>query len=106
MRSSYPERALFRGGAVEPADIYCFQAWKTGIKVSKKPIFDAIAASFRTALGEANCKFLEDLENGILPIGTLPSPTVSGATADIQDCGPMHDGNHQIHPSTGATCTQ
>jgi len=94
------------GGAVEPAHIYCFQAWKTGIKTSKKPDFSAIAASFRTALGEANCQFLEDLENGVLPIGTLPSPTVDGVTADIQDCGPMHDGNHQIHPSTGATCTQ
>jgi hypothetical protein len=93
-------------GAVEPADIYCFQAWKTGIKTSKKPDFSNVSVAFRTALGEANCKFLEDLENGLLPIGTLPSPLVNGATADIQDCGPMHDGNHQIHPSTGATCTQ
>jgi hypothetical protein len=93
-------------GAVEPADIYCFQAWKTGIKTSKKPDFTNVSVAFRTALGEANCKFLEDLENGLLPIGTLPSPLVNGATADIQDCGPMHDGNHQIHPSTGATCTQ
>jgi hypothetical protein len=93
-------------GAVEPADIYCFQAWKTGIKVSKKPDFSTISAAFRTSLGAANCKFLEDLENGVFPIGTLPSPIVDGLTADIQDCGPMHDGNHQIHPSTGATCTQ
>jgi hypothetical protein len=93
-------------GAVEPADIYCFQAWKTGIKVSKKPDFSTIAAPFRQALGEANCDFLEALEAGTFPIGTLPSPTVGGVTADIQDCGPMHDGNHQIHPSTGATCTQ
>jgi hypothetical protein len=94
------------GGAVEPADIYCFQAWKTGIKVSKKPDFSAIAADFRLALGEANCDFLAALESGAFPIGTLPSPTVDGVTADIQDCGPMHDGNHQIHPSTGATCTE
>jgi hypothetical protein len=93
-------------GAVEPADIYCFQAWKTGIKVSKKPDFSTISAAFRTSLGAANCKFLEDLEAGTFPIGTLPSPIVDGLTADIQDCGPMHDGNHQIHPSTGATCTQ
>jgi hypothetical protein len=93
-------------GAVEPADIYCFQAWKTGIKVSKKPDFSGIAAEFRTALGEANCEFLEALEAGTFPIGTLPSPIVNGMTADIQDCGPMHDGNHQIHPSTSATCTQ
>ena len=94
------------GGAVEPADIYCFQAWKTGIKVSKKPDFSTIATAFRQALGEANCDFLEALEGGVMPIGTLPSPTVGGVTADIQDCGPMHDGNHQIHPSTGATCTE
>jgi hypothetical protein len=94
------------GGAVEPADIYCFQAWKTGIKVSKKPDFTTISASFRTALGAANCAFLESLHSGALPIGTLPPPEVNGLTADIQDCGPMHDGNHQIHPSTSATCTQ
>jgi hypothetical protein len=92
------------GGAVEPADIYCFQAWKTGIKVSRKPDFSVIATTFRQALGEANCDFLRDLEAGTLPIGSLPSPTVGGVTADIQDCGPMHDGNHQIHPATGATC--
>jgi hypothetical protein len=94
------------GGAVEPADIYCFQAWKTGIKVSKKPDFSTISAEFRRALGAANCQFLEDLKSGVLPIGTLPPPTVDGVTADIQDCGPMHDGNHQIHPSTSATCEQ
>ncbi len=94
------------GGAVEPADIYCFQAWKTGIKVSKKPDFTTISTAFRQALGEANCDFLEGLEGGAFPIGTLPSPIVGGVTADIQDCGPMHDGNHQIHPSTSATCTE
>jgi hypothetical protein len=94
------------GGAVEPADIYCFQAWKTGIKVSKKPDFSTVSAEFRHALGQANCDFLADLQNGTLPIGTLPSPTVGGVTADIQDCGPMNTGNHQIHPSTSATCNQ
>jgi hypothetical protein len=94
------------GGAVEPADIYCFQAWKTGIKTSKKPDFNTISTAFRTALGQANCDFVNALESGALPIGSLPSPTVNGLTADIQDCGPMHDGNHQIHPATGATCNQ
>jgi len=94
------------GGAVEPADIYCFQAWKTGIKVSKKPDFSTISTAFRAALGQANCDFLAALENGSLPIGSLPSPTVQGLTADIQDCGPMYSGNHQIHPSTSATCDQ
>jgi len=93
-------------GAIEPADIYCFQAWKTGIKVSKKPDFSTVSPEFRIALGAANCDFLAALESGALPIGSLPSPTVNGVTADIQDCGPLHDGNQQIHPSTSATCTQ
>ena len=96
----YPE------GAVEPADIYCFQAWKTGIKTVKKPDFTTIATAFRAALGGANCTFLAQLESGALPIGTLPSPTVNGVTADVQDCGPLYNGNEQIHKATGATCTQ
>jgi len=92
------------GGAVEPADIYCFQAWKTGIKTSRKPDFTTVSTAFRMALGEANCDFLEALKSGALPIGTMPSPTVNGLTADIQDCGPLFNGNRQIHPATGATC--
>jgi hypothetical protein len=94
------------GGAVEPADIYCFQAWKTGIKVAKKPDFSTVEPALRTALGKANCDFLTALQNGTLTIGTLPSPTIGERTADIQDCGPLHDGNHQIHPATGATCVE
>jgi hypothetical protein len=90
----------------EPADIYCFQAWKTGIKTTRKPDFTTISTAFRMALGQANCDFLHALETGALPIGTLPSPTVNGQTADIQDCGPLHDGNRQIHPATGATCDE
>ena len=90
----------------EPADIYCFQAWKTGIKTSRKPDFTTISTAFRMALGQANCDFLRALETGALPIGSLPSPTVNGLTADIQDCGPLFDGNRQIHPATGATCDQ
>jgi len=91
-------------GAVEPADIYCFQAWRTGIPVAKRQDFCDVAPDFRRALGQANCDFLAALESGALSIGSLPSPTVNGVTADIQDCGPLHDGNQQIHPSTGATC--
>jgi len=91
-------------GAVEPADIYCFQAWRTGISTTKRPDFCTIAPDFRRALAQANCDFLTALETGALDIGTLPSPIVNGVTADVQDCGPLHDGNQQIHPSTGATC--
>jgi hypothetical protein len=90
----------------EPADIYCFQAWKTGIKTSRKPDFTTISTAFRMALGQANCDFVCALESGALPIGSLPSPTVNGVTADIQDCGPLHDGNRQIHPATGADCKE
>jgi hypothetical protein len=96
----YPE------GAIEPADVYCFQAWKTGIKVAKKQDLSTISAAFRAALGLANCEFLDDLEFGEIPIGQLPSPTVNGVTADIQDCGPLYNGNLQIQPATAAVCQQ
>jgi len=107
-------------GAVEPADVYCFQAWHTGIQVTKKPDFCALGVGapgstlagvdineFRTALGNANCTFINGFTAGAgaQPVGSLPSPVVLGKTAEIQDCGPMHSGNHQIHPSTSATCT-
>jgi len=93
-------------GAVEPADIYCFQAWKTGVLVSKKPDFCSVATDFRRCLGQANCDFLNALaadSTGTL-IGQLPCATICGQTADFQDCGPLQSGNQQIHPSTGATC--
>ena len=91
-------------GAVEPADIYCFQAWRTGVFVSKRPDFCKIEADFRMCLGKANCDFLSELETGAVPIGSLPCPTVCGRTADFQDCGALRNGNQQIHPSTSATC--
>jgi len=103
-------------GAVEPSDIYCFQAWKTGILVQKKPNYGNVATALRTAVAQANCDFLGELESDLTgnKIGSLPSPTVTftvggqqvTATADIQDCGPLDRGNHQIHPSTSATCTE
>ncbi len=94
------------GGAVGPADIYCFQAWELpdSYTVFKKPDFTGVANDFRTAVAEDSCKFVGDLESGALQIGSLPNPTVSGRTAYINDCGPMQSGNHQIHPATGATC--
>jgi hypothetical protein len=91
-------------GSVDPADIYSYQAWDTGIDVSKKPDFNTIAPAFRAALGANSCAFLEALASGALPIGSLPSSTVNGLTADVIDQGPLHDGNRQIHPSTSATC--
>jgi hypothetical protein len=93
------------GGSVDPADIYSFQAWRTGVPVSKKPNYDNIAPAFRTALAQDSCAFLEALADGSLPPGTLPANTVSGVTADVIDKGPLESGNRQIHPSTSATCT-
>jgi len=107
-------------GAVEPADIYCFQAWRTGILATKNPDFCKLGNgtagalngvninAFRLALGQANCDFLNDLKAGVKKIGSLPLPIVSGSTAltaDVNDCGPLQNGNQQIHPSTSATCT-
>ena len=57
------------------------------------------------AVATANCNFLNALNNGTLTIGSLPSGVVSGKTAFVQDCGPLYSGNHQIHPSTSATCS-
>jgi hypothetical protein len=54
------------------------------------------------------------MQNGDLPQGSLPSSNVcidptkpsTCFQADVVDCGPLHDGSQQIHPSTGATCTK
>jgi len=95
-------------GAVEPADVYCFQAWKTGVKVSKKPDFTQIATDLRLAVAKGGCAFINSLAADTVgtKIGTLPDLTVYGVRApDINDCGALRDGNQQIHPSTSATCT-
>ena len=99
---------LHPGGAKQPADVYCFQAWDTGIPTSKKPDFSNVATDFRRALAADSCAFISSISTSSptgLPPGSLPSTTVAGSAADIVDCGPLYDGNHQIHPSTGATCT-
>ena len=93
------------GGSVEPVDIYSYQAWDTGIPVSKKPDFTKIAPEFRLALAQDSCGFLNALQSGGLPQGSLPNNTVNGVTADTHDQGPLYVGNRQIHPSTSATCT-
>jgi hypothetical protein len=93
------------GGAVEPTDIYSFQAWDTEIPVSKKPDYSTIAPAFRLALAQNSCAFLDALQSGQLPQGSLPDNTVNGVTANTHDQGPLYVGNRQIHPSTSATCT-
>jgi hypothetical protein len=104
------------GGAREPATIYCFQAWDTGIAVGSKKTTDysKIVPGFRTALAQDSCAFISSIStpsqivNGVVvggvPPGTMPSSTVGNMAADIVDCGPLYSGSQQIHPSTGATC--
>jgi len=108
------------GGAIEPADVYCFAAWYARdsngqlIPVGRKPDFSSIEPAFRSCLGADSCAFIDSIStpgeivNGVVvggvPPGTLPNSTVCGRAADIVDQGPLFDGNHQIHPSTGATC--
>jgi len=100
---------LHPGGAKEPADVYCFQAWDTGIPTVKKPDFSTVATDFRKALAADSCAFIQSISTSAatgLPPGSLPASTVGGLAADIVDCGPLFDGNQQIHPSTAATCTE
>jgi hypothetical protein len=99
-------------GSVEPADIYCFQAWDSGIRITRRPDCQNLMRSFREALTLDSCDFLNALSDGGvhgaygpgLHIGALPNPSVLGVPANIVDCGALHDGNHQIHPATGADC--
>jgi uncharacterized repeat protein (TIGR01451 family) len=94
------------GGAKMPGTIYCFQAWDTGIATTKKADFSNLMQKFRMDLGADSCAFLTSMSNGSLPPGSLPPTSVNGIAADVVDQGPLHDGSQQIHPSTGATCTQ
>jgi hypothetical protein len=103
---------LFPKGGTEPADVYCFQAWDTGMQVVKHSDASTVATAFRSCLGADSCAFIQSISTSAptgVPPGTLPNPTVvcngQAMTADINDCGPLYSGNHQIHPSTGATCT-
>jgi len=84
----------FPGGAKAPADVYCFQAWAiTGQIDSTQTIAD------RNTVAQDNCTFLNTYTQGALPNSTLLGTPI------INDCGTLHTGNQQIHPSTAATCT-
>jgi hypothetical protein len=94
-------------GAVLPSDIYSFQAWKTGVDVSKKPDYTTVATTLRLAVAQDACDFLKGLKAGTIPIGSLPSPTIAGVDDTlliVNDQGPLYVGNRQIHPTTSATC--
>jgi len=99
---------LHPGGAKDPADVYCFQAWDTGITVQKHSDASTVATELRRCVAADSCAFIESISTSAptgMPPGTLPNPNICGRSADINDCGPLYDGNQQIHPSTGATCT-
>jgi len=109
-------------GSIDPSDVYVFQAWSTGILVAKKadPNADAVLNAlmpgqapggvtikqFRAALSADSCAFLTSVsKTGTCPPGTLPPTAVAGIDASVYDQGPLRNGNRQIHPVTGATCS-
>jgi len=109
-------------GSVDPSDVYVFQAWRTGVLVAKKadpnsddilnslmpgqPVGGVTIRQFRASLSADSCAFISSVsKNGACPPGTLPPTTVAGIGASVYDQGPLRNGNRQIHPVTGATCT-
>jgi hypothetical protein len=106
-------------GSVDPADVYVFQAWRTGILVEKKadpnstdflnttmPGSAVTIGQFRAQLSADSCAFIGAVApGGSCPPGTLPPLSVSGIGASVYDQGALRDGNRQIHPATGAVCT-
>jgi hypothetical protein len=78
--------------------------WRTGVLVTKKPDYTTVATALRLAVAQDACDFLNALNSGALPIGSLPDPDLNGDVADVSDCGPLYVGNRQIHPTTSATC--
>jgi hypothetical protein len=97
------------GGSIDPADIYSFQAWRTGVLIDKSNKPDnTVAVALRQAIAAQSCAFLDALSTGALPIGSLPPNTVNVGTntisAVVSDRGALRNGNRQIHPATSATC--
>jgi len=86
------------GGANRPDDIYCFQAWA----LNGTDINSAQNQAARRAVAGYACDFIGGRASGALAQGTLPS----FGTPIVNDCGALSTGNHQIHPSTSATCNQ
>src|ERR1041384_4530531 len=83
------------GGQKNPADIYCFQAWSinaiNGNNGGKIDTAAVIAA--RQAVADDSCDFIKHYTQG-----SLPNTGVLGSLL-VNDCGALHTGNQQIHPS-------
>jgi hypothetical protein len=102
-------------GGVNPADVYVFQAWDTGITVAKHDDPNNLGVSpligdvnvFRSTLSADSCAFLRSISvasGNACPPGSLPVPMILGVPATVNDSGTLRTGNQQIHPATGATC--
>jgi hypothetical protein len=87
-------------GGKKPADVYCFQAWSLNTLVgnSSGKIDSDAAIAFRQQLADDNCAFIKSYVQGKLPNANLLGEPL------INDCGALHTGNQQIHPSTSAVC--
>jgi hypothetical protein len=82
-------------GGKKPADIYCFQAWRIAGQ------YDSPAnVALRQAVATDSCDFIDTYVQGNLPDANVIGDLI------INDCGALHTGNQQIHPSTSAICTE
>jgi hypothetical protein len=104
--NSSPQQVLFRiyvedrgePGNKGLADVYCFQAWSiSGLAT------DSQVVAARQALAQDGCQFIAHYTPGALPRSDALS-AYSKVNLIINDCGGLHSGNHQIHPTTAATC--
>jgi len=85
----------FPGGAIPPADVYCFQAWAINGQHDSQENID-----LRQTVANDSCNFIQSYSQG-----TLPDANVIGEPL-VNDCGALSTGNHQIHPSTAAICDE
>jgi hypothetical protein len=86
-------------GSVNPPDVYCFQAWA----IQGNNFNSGDAQALRQAVAQAGCAYISNHAEGAMPPSTVTVGNTT-ATSFIDDCGPLDRGNHQIHPSTSATC--
>ena len=70
--------------------------WLDGAAITGENVRPAL----RQALATDSCNFINNYTQGSTPT----APEALGAPL-IEDCGALHTGNQQIHPSTSATCT-
>src|SRR5262249_25991668 len=91
------------GGGNKPLpDVYSFQAWALS---SSAAYTDSQIIAARQALANDSCAFIQHYTTGALPDPGALNPNVyDKLSLVINDSGGLHSGNHQIHPTTEATC--